>query len=166
MFVVTKNFGKANSMVSKHAPIRIDLKRLPGAEDIPLPSYQTEGAVGMDLCACVPEPLVIPPGKVAAVPCGFAMAIPSGFEAQVRPRSGLVMKRAITVANAPGTIDPDYRGEVKVLLINLGDTPFAVTRGMRVAQMVIAPVLIAQWREVAELPPSERGEGGFGHTGK
>lgn len=120
----------------------------------------------MDLYACIPERMVIPPGKQVSVPCGFAAAIPPGFEAQIRPRSGLVMKHAVTVANAPGTIDPDYRGEVKVLLINLGEDLFEVTRGMRVAQMVISPVQRAEWQVVTELPQSGRGEGGFGHTGE
>src|SRR5208283_3651974 len=98
--------------------------------------------------------VVIFPRKLLSIPCGFAVAIPPGFEAQIRPRSGLVMKHAVTVANSPGTIDPDYRGEVKVLLVNLGDEPFEVTRGMRVAQMIIAPVQIAEWAQVAELPPT------------
>jgi dUTP pyrophosphatase len=146
--------------------IQIDLKRFPGTEDIPLPSYQTAGAAGMDLHACVPERVTIPPGKLVLIPCGFALALPPGFEAQIRPRSGLVMKHGVTVANAPGTIDSDYRGEVKALLINLGEQPFEVTRGMRIAQMVIAPVQLAVWREVNELDSSRRAEGGFGHTGR
>jgi len=148
------------------AKLRIALKRLPGNHDLPLPAYQTADSVGMDICAAVAAPVVIAPRTVVLVPCGFAIAVPSGFEAQVRPRSGLAMKHAVTVANAPGTIDPDYRGEVKVLLINLGTEPFTVTRGMRIAQMVIAPVQIAQWEEVADLPATERAEGGFGHTGR
>lgn len=143
----------------------IALKRLPGNDDLPLPSYQTEESVGMDLHAAVAGTLQLLPGKVAAVPCGFAIAIPRNFEAQIRPRSGLAMKHAITVANAPGTIDPDYRGEIKVLLINLGEHPFEITRGMRIAQMVIAPVQRSHWKVVSQLPPTARNEGGFGHTG-
>jgi dUTP pyrophosphatase len=153
-------------MRSSNLHLHIDIKRLPGNEEVPLPAYQTAGAAGMDMHACVTGPVVLPPGKVVPVPCGFTLAIPSGFEAQVRPRSGLALTHAVTIANAPGTIDADYRGEVKVLLINLGDTPFEVTRGMRIAQLVIAPVQTVEWREVAELPASERGPGGFGHTGR
>jgi dUTP pyrophosphatase len=108
----------------------------------------------------------VAPGEVAGIPCGFAIAVPPGFEAQVRPRSGLAAKNAVGVANAPGTIDPDYRGEVKVLLINHGRTPFVVTRGMRIAQLLVVPVPRVAWVEVAELPATDRGDGGFGHTGR
>jgi dUTP pyrophosphatase len=147
------------------ATVDVKIQRLPGNSDLPLPAYQSGDAVGMDLHAAVREPLSVAPGEVAGVPCGFAMALPPGYEAQVRPRSGLAAKNAISLVNTPGTIDPDYRGEVKVLLINHGKTPFVVTRGMRIAQMVVMPVPRVAWSEVAELPPTERGAGGFGHTG-
>lgn len=146
--------------------IEVAIRRLPGNDDVPLPAYQTADAVGMDLHAAVPAPLSIPPGRVVAVPCGFSMALPPGWEAQVRPRSGLAAKHAVTVANAPGTIDPDYRGELKVLLLNLGAEPFEVTRGMRIAQLLAMPVPRVRWKEVAELPATARGDGGFGHTGR
>jgi dUTP pyrophosphatase len=122
----------------------------------------------MDLHAAVPadQPAVVRPGAVSIVPCGFAMAVPAGWEAQVRPRSGLAAKHAITVANAPGTIDSDYRGEVKVLLANLGPEDFHVSRGMRIAQLLLQPVYRVTWVEVAELPETERGAGGFGSTGR
>jgi dUTP pyrophosphatase len=146
--------------------LEVKIRRLPGNADLPLPAYQTKDAVGMDVHAAVTSDLSVAPSEVAAVPCGFAMAVPPGFEAQVRPRSGLAAKNAVTVANAPGTIDPDYRGEVKVLLINHGKTPFVVTRGLRIAQLLVVPVPRVAWVEVAELPATDRGEGGFGHTGR
>lgn len=132
-----------------------------------LPVYATPEAAGMDLAAALPEdePLTLAPLARAAVPTGFAMALPVGFEAQVRPRSGLAAKHGVTVLNAPGTIDSDYRGEVKVLLVNLSDTAFTIRRGERIAQMVIAPVTTASLVETDTLPDSERGEGGFGSTG-
>ena len=136
-----------------------------GTSDVPLPRYATAGAVGADLAAAISETLVIGAGEFQLVPCGFSVAIPDGFEAQIRPRSGLASKHGVTVLNAPGTIDSDYRGEVKVLLINLGHAPFTVTPGMRIAQMVVAPVTRAEWKEVAELPITERNTGGFGHSG-
>ena len=145
--------------------IDVSIRRLPGNSDVPLPSYQSQDAVGMDLHAAVTADVVIAPGAVAGIPCGFAMALPPGYEAQVRPRSGLAAKHAISLVNTPGTIDPDYRGEVKVLLINHGKEPFVVTRGMRIAQMVVMPVPRVAWAVVDELPPTPRGEGGFGHTG-
>ena len=120
----------------------------------------------MDLCAAVEQPLVLAPGRFALVPCGFAIALPHGFEAQVRPRSGLAARHGVGVLNAPGTIDSDYRGEVKVILINHGQEPFAVTPGMRIAQMVVAVVEQVVWAETEELPATERAEGGFGHTGQ
>ena len=147
------------------AIIDVKIRRLPGNTDIPLPAYQSEEAVGMDLHAAVTAEVVVAPGAVSGIPCGFAMALPPGYEAQIRPRSGLAAKNGISLINTPGTIDPDYRGEVKVLLINLGREPFKVARGMRIAQMVVMPVPRVSWTEVAELPPSERGAGGFGHTG-
>jgi dUTP pyrophosphatase len=145
--------------------LEVMIQRLPGNQDVPLPSYQSRDAVGMDLHAAVTGDVTVAPGTVAAIPCGFAMALPPGYEAQVRPRSGLAAKNAISLANTPGTIDPDYRGEVKVLLINHGKEPFRVTRGMRIAQMVVMPVPRVSWKEVGELPTTERGAGGFGHTG-
>jgi len=143
----------------------VRIRRLPGNADLPLPSYQTKEAVGMDVHAAVTTDVTIAPGEVAGIPCGFSMAVPPGHEAQVRPRSGLAAKNAITLANSPGTIDPDYRGEVKVLLINHGTSAFVVTRGMRVAQLLVLPVPRVAWVEVDELPSTERGSGGFGHTG-
>lgn len=146
--------------------IEVKIRRLPGNTDLPLPAYQTKDAVGMDVHAAVTSDVSVAPGEVAGIPCGFAMAVPPGFEAQVRPRSGLAAKNAVSVANAPGTIDPDYRGEVKVLLINHGKSPFVVTRGMRIAQLLVVPVPRVAWVEVDELPATDRGEGGFGHTGR
>jgi len=146
--------------------LQIEIARLPGTADLPLPSYQTEHSAAMDLAAAVTEPLVLAPGGRALVPCGFSIAVPEGYEAQVRPRSGLASKHGVTVVNAPGTIDADYRGEVKVALINLGRDPFTVERGMRVAQLIVAPVPKVRWKETAELSPTSRGAGGFGHTGR
>lgn len=144
--------------------LEVEIRRLPGSEDLPLPSYQSADAAGMDLHAAAA--MSIEPGAVAAVPCGFALAVPPGHEAQVRPRSGLAAKHAVTVANAPGTIDADYRGEVKVLLVNLGKAAFEVTRGMRIAQMLIVPVPRVTWKPVDALSDTTRGAGGFGHTGR
>jgi dUTP pyrophosphatase len=134
---------------------------------MPLPAAQSDHAAGIDLAAAVPEdaPLALAPGGRALVPTGFAIALPAGYEGQVRPRSGLAAKHGVTVLNAPGTIDADYRGEVKVILINLGDEPFVVTRGMRIAQMVVAPVVAVDVAEVDGLPATARGAGGFGSTG-
>ena len=146
--------------------IAVLIRRLPGNEDLPLPRYQTAQAVAMDLHAAVSETVPLSPGEVLLVPCGFSIAVPAGFEAQIRPRSGLAAKSAVTVVNSPGTIDPDYRGEVKVALINLGKAPFSIERGMRIAQMLVVPVPRVRWEEVAELPETTRGEGGFGHTGQ
>jgi len=149
------------------AEARVAIQRLPHGADLPLPAYQTEGAAGADLVAAVPAdmPIRLAPGARALVPTGFAMALPAGFEAQVRPRSGLALKHAVTVLNSPGTIDCDYRGEVQVLLINLGDEPFDITRGLRIAQLVIAPVIQASFSEAATLDTTDRGAGGFGSTG-
>jgi len=141
------------------------IRRLPGTHDLPLPSYQTTHSAAMDLAAAIAEPLVIPPGERALVPCGFSIAVPDGYEGQVRPRSGLAAKHGVTVVNAPGTIDADYRGEVKVALVNLGREAFTVERGMRVAQLLVAPVPRVRWVEVDALPDTVRGAGGFGHTG-
>lgn len=149
----------------KNDKVRIEVVPLPGAEDIPLPSYETEHASGMDLRAAVEEPLTLAPGERQAVPTGLAMAIPPGYEGQVRPRSGLAIRNGLTMINSPGTIDADYRGEVKILLVNLGDAPVTLRRGDRIAQLIIAPVTQAEWQPVAHLPETARGEGGFGHTG-
>ncbi|TPP09592.1 dUTP diphosphatase [Rhizobium glycinendophyticum] len=145
----------------------LNLKRLSHGEGIDLPTYETRGAAGMDLRAAVAEdaPMTLAPGKRALVPTGFIFEIPEGFEAQIRPRSGLALKNGITCLNTPGTIDSDYRGEVKVLLINLGDGDFVIERGMRIAQMVIAPVTQARVAEVTETSDTARGPGGFGSTG-
>lgn len=145
----------------------LNLKRLSHGEGIDLPAYETRGAAGMDLRAAVAEdaPTTLAPGKRALIPTGFIFEIPHGFEAQIRPRSGLAFKNGITCLNTPGTIDSDYRGEVKVLLINLGDEEFVIERGMRIAQMVIAPVTQARVAEVSETSDTARGAGGFGSTG-
>ncbi len=145
--------------------VTVEIQRLPHNADLPLPAYETAHSAGMDLAAAIERDLVLQPGARALVPTGLAIALPDGHEAQVRPRSGLAARHGLTVLNSPGTIDADYRGEVKVLLINLGDTPFTVERGMRIAQMVVAPVIQAAWETVDALPDSARGEGGFGSTG-
>ena len=145
--------------------ITISIQRLPHGAGLDLPAYATPGAAGMDAVAAVIEPLVLAPGDRAAVPTGLAMAIPDGFEIQVRPRSGLAFKHGLTVANAPGTIDADYRGELKVLLINLGPDPVTITRGMRIAQLVPAAVTRATLMVVESLDDTTRGAGGFGSTG-
>ncbi|MCS7171549.1 MAG: dUTP diphosphatase [Aquificaceae bacterium] len=145
--------------------MRIKLKRLPHAEGLPLPFYATEHASGMDLLAAVSEPVLLKPLQRALIPTGIAVEIPPGYEAQIRPRSGLAIKHGITLLNTPGTIDADYRGEIKVILINLGEEDFLVRRGDRIAQMVICPVVKVDIEEVQELSPTERGDGGFGSTG-
>ena len=144
--------------------IEIELKRLPHGEGLPAPAYATEGAAGLDVVAA--EELTIPPGERHAVATGFAIAIPVGYEVQVRPRSGLALKHGVTCLNTPGTIDHDYRGEVKVILANLGSEPFEVRRGERIAQLVPAPVLKASFRDVPELSETSRGAGVFGSTGQ
>lgn len=141
------------------------MRRLPHGEGLPLPEVQTAQSAGLDLLAAVEGPLTIAPHAWTLVPTGFAIGLPEGHEGQVRPRSGLAVKHGVTVLNAPGTVDADYRGEVKVALINHGDAPFVVTRGMRIAQLVVAPVSAVAIVEVAELEDTERGEGGFGSTG-
>ncbi|NBB24518.1 dUTP diphosphatase [Porphyrobacter sp. SLTP] len=145
------------------SPITVEVKRLPHGAGLPLPAYATTGAAGMDVVSA--EDVTIAPGARHAVATGLSLAIPEGYEIQVRPRSGLALKHGITVPNTPGTIDSDYRGELKVILINLGPEPFAIARGDRVAQLVLAPVVQAAWSEVAELDATDRGEGGFGSTG-
>lgn len=144
-------------------PVR--LRRLPHGRGLPLPAPATAGAAGLDLSAAVEEPLVLGPGERALVPTGFVWEIPPGYEGQVRPRSGLALRHGLTVLNAPGTVDSDYRGEVCVVLCNLGREPFVVERGARIAQMVVAPVAAAAAAEAEELTETARGEGGFGHTG-
>ena len=143
----------------------LEICRLPHAHGLPLPAYQTSEAAGFDLVAAVSEPLALAPGERTLVPTGLTMALPSGHEGQVRPRSGLAAKHGITVLNTPGTVDADYRGEVKVILINLGTEPFVIERGMRIAQMVIAPVVQVEFAEVDTLSDTTRGAGGFGSTG-
>lgn len=144
-------------------PVPVRVRRLPHGEGLALPDYATSGAAGMDVLAA--EDVTLVPGARHAVATGLAMAIPHGFEIQVRPRSGLALKHGVTVPNTPGTIDSDYRGELKVILINHGDAPFEIRRGDRVAQLVLAPVVTSSWLEVAELDETTRGEGGFGSTG-
>jgi dUTP pyrophosphatase len=143
--------------------IGVQIKRLPHGADLPLPAYATSGAAGMDVVSA--EDVTLAPGARHAVATGLALAIPEGYEVQVRPRSGLALKHGITVPNTPGTIDSDYRGELKVILINHGTEDFSIARGDRIAQLVLAPVVQAAWDEVAELDATERGEGGFGSTG-
>lgn len=143
----------------------VQITRLPHGKDLPLPAYQSDLAAGMDLLAAVAEPVTLAPGKRALIPTGIAIALPAGYEAQVRPRSGLAAKQGVTVLNTPGTIDADYRGEVQVILINLGDAPVMIERGMRIAQMVVSRVERARLRETPALPPTGRGGGGFGSTG-
>ena len=147
--------------------ITVQLMQLPHGKDLPLPSYETAEAAGMDLRAAVPEdtPLTLKPGARELVPTGFAMAIPPGFEAQIRPRSGLALKHGVGLVNAPGTVDSDYRGEIKIILINLGCEDFEISRGMRIAQMIIAPVLQVAIEPVESLDDTARGAGGFGSTG-
>jgi len=150
------------------AAIEVEIQQLPHGKGLVLPAYQSADAAGLDLLAAVPAdaPIILHPGKYALVPTGLIIALPQGFEAQVRPRSGLAARHGVTVLNAPGTVDADYRGEVGVLLINHGDAPFTIRRGERIAQMVIAPVAQAELAVVAQLSPTDRGGGGFGSTGR
>ena len=145
--------------------VSVAITTLPHAEGLSIPAYATEHAAGMDLCAAVGSDVVLEPGKRTLIPTGLSIALPEGYEAQVRPRSGLALKNGLTVLNSPGTIDADYRGEVQVILANLGSEAFTVTRGMRIAQMVVASYARVEWQRVTELPSSERGAGGFGSTG-
>jgi len=147
------------------SPIKIQIRRKAGCEDVPVPQYMSDHAAGLDVCAACEGDVTIDPGEIKLVSCGFYMAIPVGFEAQMRPRSGLALKHGIVLPNSPGTIDSDYRGEVCVILGNIGPAAFVVGRGMRVAQMVIAPVTRARLEIVEQLDDTRRGEGGFGHTG-
>jgi dUTP pyrophosphatase len=148
--------------------IKIEVRQLPNGEGLALPAYQSALAAGLDLLAAIPEdaPVVLAPGKYTLVPTGLSIALPQGYEAQVRPRSGLAAKHGITVLNAPGTVDADYRGEIGVPLINHSDVPFTIRRGDRIAQMVIAPVVQAEFVPVSALPATARGDGGFGSTGR
>lgn len=149
-------------------PIKVDVQQLPHAEGLPLPAYQSSQAAGLDLLAAVPEntPLVLAAGQHAMVPTGLVIALPNGFEAQVRPRSGLAAKHGVTVLNSPGTVDADYRGEINVLLVNLGAAPFTIRRGERIAQMVVAPVTRVELARAVSLSTTARGGGGFGSTGR
>ncbi len=152
-------------IVAEPIQVLVKLRRKAGCEDVPLPRYMSDHAAGMDICAACDADVSIAPGDVKLIPCGFYMAVPVGYEAQVRPRSGLAIKHGITLPNAPGTIDADYRGEVCVIMGNIGREPFVVRRSMRVAQMVIAPAIQASIEVVDELDQTRRGDGGFGHTG-
>jgi dUTP diphosphatase len=145
--------------------LRVQIRRLPASEGLPLPTYMTASAAGMDLHAAVTDDLVVAPGGIVLVPTGLEVAIPDGFEGQVRPRSGLAVRYGISLPNTPATIDADYRGEIRVPLINLGREAFAIGRGMRIAQLVVAPVMRVAWDEVAELPVTARAGQGFGHSG-
>lgn len=145
--------------------VTIQVKRLPHGEGLALPAYATAGAAGMDLLAAVTAPVTIEPGKRALIPTGLTIALPAGYELQVRPRSGLALRNGIILPNSPGTIDEDYRGEVQVIMLNAGDTPFLIERGMRIAQAIVAPVVQASWQEVDALDETSRGAGGFGSTG-
>ena len=145
--------------------LSVAITALPHAEGLGLPAYATEHAAGMDLCAAIANDIIVAPGQRVLVPVGLSIALPEGYEAQVRPRSGLALKHGITVLNSPGTIDADYRGEVQVILANMGTEAFTITRGMRIAQMVVAAYARVVWLEAAELPASGRGAGGFGSTG-
>jgi len=145
--------------------VEIAIQRLPHGAGLALPMPATEASAGADLLAAVTEPVILPPGGRALIPTGIAIGLPAGFEAQVRPRSGLAAKHGVTILNSPGTIDADYRGEIGVIMVNLGEEPFTVSRGERIAQLVIAPVSRAQWREIENLDETSRGGGGFGSTG-
>lgn len=145
--------------------INVQITQLEHGKDLPLPAYATDGSAGADLIAAVSEDKILAPGERALIPTGIKIALPAGFEAQVRPRSGLALKNGITTLNTPGTIDSDYRGEVGVILINLGQEPVTITRGMRIAQLILAPVTRLEWQTVEALDATTRGEGGFGSTG-
>ena len=146
--------------------VTVQITRDPGTEDIPLPAYETEHAAGMDIRAAVTAALTIAPGERALVPTGLRIGLPEGYEAQIRPRSGLALKHGISLPNTPGTIDADYRGEIGIIMINLGQQPFVINRGDRIAQMIVAPVTKVAWESVDTLSETVRGAGGFGHTGR
>lgn len=155
------------SLILMPAPVlTVRVSRISGTNDLPLPFYKTEGAAGMDIYAAVNNPLTIAPGERDIIPTGIRIAVPEGYEAQARPRSGLARDFGIDLANSPGTIDSDYRGEVQIILVNGGKEPFTIHRGDRIAQLVIAPVMRVAWDEVETLDETLRGEGGFGHTGR
>ncbi len=145
--------------------IKISIKRLANAEGLGLPTYMTPGAAGMDLCAAVDKDTTIEPGKVGLVPTGLCISLPNGYEAQIRPRSGLALKHGVTILNTPGTIDADYRGEIGVIIINHGSYPFTIRRGERIAQMVVNEIVRVEWEVTEDLDSTKRNEGGFGHTG-
>jgi len=146
--------------------VQVAIQRLPHGEDLPLPAYATPGAAGMDLSAAIGKEVTLQPGERRLIPTGVRIALPEGFEAQVRPRSGLALHKGIGMVNAPGTIDSDYRGEISVILVNLSSEPQTIRRGDRIAQLVVAPIVRAQWVEVANMDDTSRGSGGFGHTGR
>ncbi|MDD5772126.1 MAG: dUTP diphosphatase [bacterium] len=146
--------------------VKVDIRRLPGNEDIPQPVYMSKHAAGVDISAAVTKKLVIKPGKIELVPTGLQIALPSNFEAQIRPRSGLALKHGIGILNSPGTIDADYRGEIGIIIINLGKKPFVINRGDRIAQMVISKITRAEFKITSVLSKTKRNDGGFGHTGK
>jgi dUTP pyrophosphatase len=146
--------------------VTVQLQVLPHGKGLPLPAYATADAAGIDLAAAVETSVVLAPGERKDVPTGIALALPPGWEGQVRPRSGLALRQGVTVLNSPGTIDADYRGEIRIILANLGSAPVTIARGERIAQLVIAPVSRAEWQVVGELPPTSRGSGGFGSTGR
>lgn len=147
------------------SPLAIQLAKLPHAADLPLPAYQTDGAAGMDLMAALSEDIILKAGQFTAIPTGLTIALPKGYEAQIRPRSGLAFKWGVTVLNSPGTIDCDYRGEIKIALINHGSEAVTISHAMRIAQMIISPVIQAQWQETDQLDSTDRGTDGFGSTG-
>jgi dUTP pyrophosphatase len=144
--------------------IKVSIQKIAGSEDIPLPAYMTDQSAGMDICAAVSEETIILPGQRQKIPTGIKIALPNGYEAQIRPRSGLAINQGVTLLNSPGTVDADYRGEIALIVINHGNEPFAVTRGMRLAQMVVQKIFQVDWAEDAELDDTSRGSGGFGHT--
>ncbi len=152
--------------MTRPAPVRVRIQRLRSGEGLPVPRPATDSAAGCDLAAAVEKEIVLAPGRRELVPTGFAIELPEGYEAQVRARSGLALRHGIVVPNAPGTIDADYRGEIHVILMNLGDEPFPIKRGDRIAQLVVARVAAVKWEEAEELDRTRRGDGGFGHTGR
>ncbi len=168
MASVTCRSSNTNQPDPHPSSVEIAVQVLPEAADLPLPDYQTEQSAGMDLRAALPEAeqLILQPGQRALVSTGLRIALPPAVEAQIRPRSGLAVKHGVTVVNAPGTIDADYRGTVKIALINLGEEPFVITHGQRIAQMVIGPIIRGEWQVVIDLPETARGRGGFGSTGQ
>jgi len=146
--------------------INIKVKKKPGFEDLELPRYMSPGAAGMDILAAIDEEVILQPGEIRFIPSGIYIALPNGYEAQLRPRSGLALRKGLSIVNSPGTVDSDYRGEIGVILINLGRAPVEISRGMRIAQMVIQEVVIGEWETVEELEQTSRDSGGFGHTGQ